>query len=55
MAELDLVYKAYIEKYAMMKSEIMEIRRLKKQVRINTPVENELSKLVALQHDASNV
>lgn len=32
VAELDLIYKTYIEKYALMKSEIMEIRRLKKQI-----------------------
>ena len=32
LAELDLSYKLYIEKYAFLKSEVQEIRRLKKQI-----------------------
>ena len=32
MAELDVSYKLYIEKYAFLKSEVQEIRRLKKQI-----------------------
>jgi hypothetical protein len=34
-AQLDLVYKTFIEKYAFLKSEVQEIRRLKKQIRAN--------------------
>ena len=55
MAELDLVYKVYIEKYAMMKSEIMEVRRLKKQIHSQNLGQSEISKLIAVQHNASNL
>ena len=32
LAELDLSYKLYIKKYSFLKSEVQEIRRLKKQI-----------------------
>lgn len=55
VAELDLVYKVYIEKYAQMKSEIMEIRRLKKQIQSQNMGQSEISKLTTIQHNVSNL
>ena len=54
VAELDLVYKVFIEKYAMMKSELMEIRRLKKQIQSQSIVQSDISKLIMVQHNVSN-
>lgn len=55
VAELDLVYKTYIEKYAMMKSELMEIRRLKKQIQNQNLAQSDISKMILVQHNVSNL
>lgn len=55
VAELDILYKSYIEKYAMLKSEIMEIRRLKKQIYSQNLGQSEISKMLAVQHNTSNL
>jgi hypothetical protein len=49
VAQLDSVYKSYIEKYAILKTEIMEIRRIKKQIHSQNTAPSEISKLITSQ------